>query len=200
LTLARAPAPVPNWHPVRRPPQIGRAGVAATPLSHHPDQWKLSTISYVDEVNDVVKLLIGMVKGLVIGGAIGYGAYALGLGGGFNWVTYGAVGAMVGLLVGRPLWSLIMDKNGTTVVSMLKAIFGFGVGCGLYALVAKVWGGFNVELSGVTRNVYDWQPILGAAIGGVYGGFVELDDSVDDKAKKKLARAEKARLGDGKKA
>jgi len=146
----------------------------------------------------VVKLLIGMVKGLVVGGAIGYGAYALGLGGGFNWITYGLVGAMVGLLVGRPLWSLIMDKNGTTVVSMLKAIFGFGVGCGLYALVAKVWGGFDLQISGLTRNVYDWQPLLGAAIGGVYGGFVELDDSVDDK--KKLKGADRAQLGDGKKA
>jgi len=198
LTFARVDAARAGMATVRRSPQIGRAGVAATPLSHHPDQWKLSTVFDVEEVNDVVKLLIGMVKGLVVGGAIGYGAYALGLGGGFNWITYGLVGAMVGLLVGRPLWSLIMDKNGTTVVSMLKAIFGFGVGCGLYALVAKVWGGFDLQISGLTRTVYDWQPLLGAAIGGVYGGFVELDDSVDDK--KKLKGADRAQLGDGKKA
>ena len=148
----------------------------------------------------MVKLFIGMLKGLVIGGAIGYGAYALGLGGGFNWITYGAVGAMVGLLVGRPLWSLIIDKNGTSVVSMLKAIFGFGVGCGLYALVAKVWGGFDLTLGGETRNCSRWQPILGAAIGGVYGGFVELDDSVDDtNKKKKLRGGDKAELPAGEK-
>lgn len=132
-----------------------------------------------------------MVKGLVIGGAIGYGAYALGLGGGWNWLTYGVVGAFVGLLVGKPLWSLIMDKNSTTVVGALKAVFGFGVCVGLYALVAKAWGGFSVSLAGETRMVWAWQPIMGAAVGAVYGGFVELDDSLDDSAakKKQLARA-----------
>jgi hypothetical protein len=138
----------------------------------------------------VGKLLIGMVKGLVIGGAVGYGAYQLDLTGGWNWVTYGVAGALVGLLVGRPLWSLIMDKNATTVVGMLKAAFGYGVGVGLYALVAKAWGGFDVSLAGETHAVWDWQPIFGAAVGAVYGGFVELDDSLDDdKAKKKLSAA-----------
>jgi Na+/proline symporter len=130
-----------------------------------------------------------MVKGLVIGGAIGYGAYALGLDGGWNWLTYGVVGAFVGLLVGKPLWSLIMDKNSTTVVGALKAIFGFGVCVGLYALVAKAWGGFQVSIAGETRWVWAWQPIMGAAVGAVYGGFVELDDSLDDNAAKKKAPA-----------
>lgn len=130
-----------------------------------------------------------MAKGLLIGGAIGYGAYALGLEGGWNWITYGVVGAFVGLLVGKPLWSLILDKNSTTVVGALKAIFGFGVCVGLYALVAKAWGGFQVEIAGETRWVWAWQPLMGAAVGAVYGGFVEVDDSLDDSAakKKKLA-------------
>jgi Na+/proline symporter len=132
-----------------------------------------------------------MVKGLVIGGAIGYGAYALGLDGGWNWLTYGVVGAFVGLLVGKPLWSLIMDKNSTTVVGALKAIFGFGVCVGLYALVAKAWGGFQVSIAGETRWVWAWQPIMGAAVGAVYGGFVELDDSLDDNAARKKATEQK---------
>ena len=51
--------------------------------------------------------------------AIGYGAYALAEATGFAnaWLTYGVVGALVGLLVGRPIWSLIRDKNATTVVA-----------------------------------------------------------------------------------
>ena len=136
-----------------------------------------------------MKLLLGMVKGLVIGGAIGYGAFALGLTGGWNWLTYGVVGIFVGLLVGRPLWSLIFDKNATTVVGILKAVFGFGVCVGLYAIVAKAWGGFPLTISGETHAVWDWQPIMGAAVGAVYGGFVELDDSLDDTSKKKLPAA-----------
>jgi len=130
-----------------------------------------------------------MVKGLVIGGAIGYGAYALGLDGGWNWLTMGVIGLFVGLLVGKPLWSLIMDKNATTVVGALKAVFGFGVCVGIYALVAKAWGGFEVSIAGETRWVWNWQPIMGAAAGALYGGFVELDDSLDDNSKKKAASA-----------
>jgi hypothetical protein len=139
----------------------------------------------------VVKLLIGMLKGLVIGGAVGYGAYALEMTGGFHWLTYGVIGMLVGFLVGRPLWSLIMDKNTTFVIGVLKGAFGFGIGVGLYALVAKAWGGFQITLGEETRWLADWQPILGGAIGAVYGGFVELDDAVDDKARAAAKAAKK---------
>jgi hypothetical protein len=125
----------------------------------------------------VVRLLLGLVKGAVVGAVVGLGAYALDLRGGFNWVTYGLVGVVVGLLVGRPIWSHLRDRSSTIVVSVLKAIVGFGIGAGLYALVAKVWGGFDLSFEGETRNVIDWQPLLGAVIGAVYGAWVELDDA-----------------------
>jgi hypothetical protein len=136
----------------------------------------------------VTKLLLGMAKGLVIGGALGYGAYAAGLDGGWNWLTYGVVGLLVGLLVGKPLWSLIMDKNSTTVVGALKAVFGFGVCVGLYAIVAKAWGPSGPSFSLLDASVrpfWAWQPVMGGLAGAVYGGFVELDDSLDDNAAKK---------------
>ena len=131
----------------------------------------------------MVKLLLGLVKGLVIGVGVGYGAFALGLDGAFLWLTYGAIGALVGLLVGRPIWSNILDKNATSWVSILKMVFGFGVGCGIYALVAKVWGGFDLEvafLADGSRKLQDWQPVFGGALGALYGAFVEVDDSLDD--------------------
>jgi len=137
-----------------------------------------------------LKLLLGLLKGAVLGGAIGYGAYALELDGGFHWLTYGLVGALVGLIAGRPLWSLITDKNATTWVSVLKALFGFGIGCGIYALVAKAWGGFDVTLADQTRHVYDWQPVFGAAVGGLWGAFIEIDDAIGgDDDKKPAAKA-----------
>lgn len=130
----------------------------------------------------MVKLFVGILKGAVIGGALGYGAFALAQATNFAnpWLTYGVIGALVGLFVGKPIWALIRDKNATSVIAVLKAAFGFGVGCGLYALVDRVWGP-SLIIEGY--DVFSWQPTLGGAIGGLYGGFVELDDAIgDDKA------------------
>lgn len=127
----------------------------------------------------MVKLLVGILKGAVIGGALGYGAYAAGQATNFAnpWLTYGLIGAIVGLFVGKPIWSLIRDKNSTSWIAILKAAFGFGIGCGLYALVNRVWGP-TLMIGGY--DVFTWQPTFGGAIGALYGGFVELDDAIGD--------------------
>jgi hypothetical protein len=129
----------------------------------------------------VLKLLVGILKGAVIGGALGYGAFALANATGFGnpWLTYGMIGAIVGLFVGKPIWSLIRSKESTTWIAVLKSIFGFGLGCGLYALVAKAWGG-SWYIEAVGQDVLAWPPTLGGAIGAVYGGFVELDDAIGE--------------------
>jgi hypothetical protein len=129
----------------------------------------------------VIKLVFGLLKGAVVGAVLGYGAYRVGLTGAMYWITYGVIGALVGLVAGRPLWALITDKNGTSWVSILKALFGFGVGCGLYALVSKAWGGFSLSLSFLepeARMIQHWQPVFGAAIGGFLGAFFEIDDAI----------------------
>ena len=126
----------------------------------------------------LLKLLLGLLKGAVIGGALGYGAYAAGLDGSLLWLVYALCGALVGLVAGRPLWALITDKNATTWVSVLKAVFGAGVACGIYALVAKVWGGFELTIADETRAVHAWQPVFGAAIGAFWGAFIEIDDAI----------------------
>jgi hypothetical protein len=129
----------------------------------------------------VLKLLVGILKGAVIGGALGYGAFALANATGFGnpWLTYGLIGAIVGLFVGKPIWSLIRSKESTTWIAVLKSIFGFGLGCGLYAIVAKAWGG-SWYIDAVGQDVLAWPPTLGGAIGAVYGGFVELDDAIGE--------------------
>lgn len=138
----------------------------------------------------MVKLFVGLLKGAVVGGAIGYGAYALGQATGFEnpWLTFGLVGMFVGLFVGRPLWSLIKDKTATSWISILKAAFGFGVGCGLYALIAKAWGP-SFSIAGQPAM---WSPYVGGAIGAVYGGFVELDDAIGDDKGKELPKGKPA--------
>lgn len=144
----------------------------------------------------MIKLLVGILKGAVIGGAVGYGAYALAREAGVDvgpWVTFGVVGALVGLLVGKPFWSLIRDKDQTSWIAVLKAAFGFGVGCGLYALVSRAIQP-QLSIAGV-ENVFAWAPSLGGMIGAVYGGFVELDDAIgDDKPAKGGAGGAKKQL------
>ena len=139
------------------------------------------------------KLLVGILKGAVIGGALGYGAFELGKATGFAnpWIVYGLIGAIVGLFVGRPIWSLLRDKDSTMVVSLLKSAFGFGIGCGLYAIVAKLWQPDPTLLEVVQgHGAFYWPPTLGGAIGAVYGGFVELDDAVGDDKGDKAAKKE----------
>jgi hypothetical protein len=135
----------------------------------------------------VFKLVVGILKGAVIGGAAGYGAWALANATGFAspWLTYGAIGALVGLIVGRPIWSLLRDQNATAWIAILKAAFGFGIGCGLYAILAKVWSpsAMHVTIGSQSVNIFTWQVTLGGAIGAVYGGFVELDDAIGDDKK-----------------
>lgn len=136
----------------------------------------------------MIRLVVGILKGAVIGGAVGYGAYALENATRFGnpWLTYGAIGAIVGLIAGRSIWSLIRDKNATTWVAILKAAFGFGIGCGLYAIIAKAWNPAALFVSG--QDVFSWPVTLGGAIGAVYGGFVELDDAVGDDKKPQPAK------------
>jgi hypothetical protein len=132
----------------------------------------------------VFKLVVGILKGAIIGGALGYGAFALADATGFAspwWLTYGVIGALVGLIAGRPIWSLLRDKNATAWVSILRAAVGFGVSCGLYALIAKLWSPSELVVQG--HDIFTWPVTLGGAIGAVYGGLVELDDAIGDDKK-----------------
>ena len=140
----------------------------------------------------MVKLLVGLIKGAVIGGAIGFGAYAARDSFFSPWLTYGLVGALVGLICGKPIWALIRDKGQTNIIAVLKAAFGFGVGCGLYALLAKAWSPSALMVSGF--DIFSWPVSVGGAIGGVYGGFVEVDDSIGTNSDAKKAPAARKKL------
>jgi hypothetical protein len=124
----------------------------------------------------MLRFVVGMLKGGVIGGALGYAAYRLGLGAGWGWLVYGVVGSLVGFVVGRPIWSHLFDKKSTIWTSILKAMFGFGVGVGLWALGAKAVGDPSLALAGEVHPLTQWQPIFGALVGLLYGAWVEIDD------------------------
>lgn len=131
-----------------------------------------------------MRLVLGLIKGIVIGGAVGLGAYKLGMTGGWHWLTYGLVGLFIGLLVGRPIWSHLRDPDSTVWTAVTKGIVGYIIGIILFAIIGKALGGITeITFQSETHEIHDWQPLLGAIIGGIYGAFIEFDDASPSEAK-----------------
>jgi len=125
------------------------------------------------------RLLLGLLKGIVIGGAFGAlvhfvfeAPHLVGDRGWANWLLYPIVGAVSGALSGRAPW-----KPGAWIASILKAVFGLAVGAGLFAL-----GRFlpPVALIGHEEVKLAFQPLFFAPmLATAYATLVELDDGGD---------------------
>ncbi len=130
------------------------------------------------------RFLLGLIKGGLIGAAFGYGAFRAGIStGGIAIGVYGAVGAVVGLVCGRPLW-----RHDTIWTPILKAVFGFGLGVGV-AFAARKWlGGVHLPVSvipGSAEHAFPGVPtLMGPAVGIVYGVLVEIDDAIGSDSSK----------------
>ena len=133
-----------------------------------------------------MRALIGLLKGGVIGGGLGFGFMQLGglteLGF-MHYLLYGLIGALVGVVCGRPMW-----RHETAWTPIVKAVVGFGICIGLYALVVKVFGAPALSFVGPGVTASKLPYALGAAIGVVYGIFVEVDDG--GKSKKEAPQGE----------
>jgi hypothetical protein len=139
------------------------------------------------------RLVLGLIKGAILGAGVGYGAYYMGFDGGWNYVTYGLVGFIVGLFVGRPIWSHLLDKTSTVWTAIMKGLFGAGIGIGLYALTHKVLGDPKLTLLDYgTHAITDWQFLFGGAVGALFGAWIEVDDAPPAKDDKDAAKAKGA--------
>jgi hypothetical protein len=123
------------------------------------------------------RVILGLLKGGVVGAALGALAFKLGVAGGLAAVVlYALVGGAAGLLCGRPPW-----RQDTFWTSALKGLFGLAVGGGLYFLARKLLGGahasFTAALGAPDRPLVEVPLLLGPAIGAIWGIFVEVDDS-----------------------
>jgi hypothetical protein len=84
----------------------------------------------------VKRLVLGLLKGLVLAGALGalffyaFGLHAVSGVGAF--MLAGLATLIAGIFAGQPPW-----KKGAWIGSILKGIFGFALGTGLYWLVSK---------------------------------------------------------------
>jgi hypothetical protein len=138
------------------------------------------------------RVILGLLKGGVIGAAIGAGAFKLGIAGGLlAVVTYAVIGGVVGMLCGRPPW-----RQDTFWTTALKGIFGAVVAGALYWGAGKLFGGMHMGFvtklgAPADRPLVDIPLLLGPAIGALWGIFVEFDDggSTDKQAAKKAAPA-----------
>ena len=125
------------------------------------------------------RALLGLIKGALIGGGIGYCLLKLGNPSGILvYLCCGIVGAVVGLLCGRAPW-----HAETIWTPILKVIFGFGIGAGLYALGHRFAPGMSLTIQGFTeptslRSGATLAPIIGM----LYGLFVEVDDGASNAA------------------
>ena len=136
----------------------------------------------------MLRVILGLLKGGVIGAAIGGLALQVGVGGGFVAVlTYAIIGGLVGILCGRPPW-----RQDTFWTSTLKGIFGVAVGVGLYFLARKLVGGAHVsfltQLGVPDRPLGELPIVLGPLIGAIWGIFVEVDDAGSADAAKANAK------------
>src|SRR6185312_15793501 len=118
------------------------------------------------------RVILGLLKGGLIGAAIGAGAFKLGIAGGFlALVVYAVIGGVVGMLCGKPPW-----RQDTFWTSALKGIGGLVVGGLLYWGGSKLFGGLHIALPAALgaapdRSVAELPILLGPLVGALWGAF-----------------------------
>lgn len=129
----------------------------------------------------MLRAVLGLFKGGLVGAAVGFGAWKLGLrGDSVAWLLYALVGFLVGVVCGRPLW-----RQETLWTPVLKGIFGAALCLGLAWVARRTLGGVTLPLPEAlglpAEPVGKLAPLVTTAIGIVYGIFVEVDDGGDGK-------------------
>lgn len=154
------------------------------------------------------RLLIGILKGIVVGGGVGaalyFGLRVGRLDGGLAYLLYGAVGALTGVVAGKALW-----KPGAWIEALLRGVFGIAVGCGLYALASAFLGVGAIDLPALTPALGTadlpvrlvQQPLAMAPLmATLYASLIELDNDGkgEDAAstKVRVARLEDIDIGE----
>ncbi|WP_437967098.1 hypothetical protein WMF04_47395 [Sorangium sp. So ce260] len=156
------------------------------------------------------RLILGIVKGLIVGGLLGFGLAKLGFGAPIAIVAYLAAalaGVLVGLIAGKPIWA-----KDAKIEAGMKAFVGALLGAGLmYA--AREWLTFPVpvplgELGGANASLGEAAGSAGtfgglaitslAAIAALLGGFYEADNDPSDEEKPGATPSVKAAAGGNK--
>ena len=128
-------------------------------------------------ISTMLRLVLGLLKGAVVGGALGFAALKLGVGGGAAaFVTYASSAAWSASLCGKPPW-----RQDTFWTSALKGIGGLVVGLCCTGAAASCSGGMHLSLPASLgappdRSIAELPIMLGPLVGALWGAFVEVDD------------------------
>src|SRR5438477_5541978 len=119
----------------------------------------------------MLRVIVGILKGAIIGGGVGYGLVVLGWPSSFfAYVACAAVGAIVGVVAGRAPW-----RAETIWTPVIKMIVGALIGAGLCFVGFRFLPDPQFHLAGVELGLHS-APLLAPAVGVLYGIFVEVDD------------------------
>lgn len=149
-----------------------------------------------------IRLVLGLLKGALIGGLVGFGLAKLGFiapGAIFAYLGIALTGALVGLVAGKPIWA-----EGARIEAGMKAFAGAVLGLGLLWAVRR-WltiplpvslgplsapnealgeTAANGTLGGLAVSSY-------AIVAAVLGGFFEADNTPDGESKSGGAKSTK---------
>ncbi len=126
------------------------------------------------------RLLVGIVKGLIVGGLIGFALIKIGagttLGAVVAYIAAAVTGVLIGLIAGKPIWA-----KDAKIEAGMKAFVGALLGAGLmYAARRWLTVPIPLELRGLTEanNVLGYHPMTSLAlIAAVLGGFYDADNT-----------------------
>jgi hypothetical protein len=124
------------------------------------------------------RLVIGLIKGLLLGGAIGAGfqyglLWTVSSGGLLGYLMAMGVAGSTGIFAGKPPW-----REGAWIEALLKGLVGVGIGALLYWL-GSAYGALELPFPGRDApTAWTSLPVLFLpAISALYGSLVELDNT-----------------------
>src|SRR3954467_756986 len=119
----------------------------------------------------MVRVILGLVKGLLVGGGVAYLLASHQLNSTFYaYAACALVGALVGVIAGKPPW-----RAETIWTPVVKALVGGLVGSGLCFVGRKFLPDLTTTIAGVGLQLRG-ATVLATAVGVLYGIFVEVDD------------------------
>jgi hypothetical protein len=124
----------------------------------------------------ILRLLFGLVKGLVVGGLLGLGLVQLGMGTPGALVAYlgaAAAGVIVGLVAGKPIWA-----EGGRIEAGLKAGVGALLAMGLMWLSRSFLAGVGLGFAGLSSAALGTYAVTSLGlVAAVLGGFYDADNT-----------------------
>ncbi|MDC3954524.1 hypothetical protein [Polyangium jinanense] len=130
------------------------------------------------------RLIVGILKGLIVGGLIGFGLVKLGFALLPAWLAYIAAaitGVVIGLIAGKPIWA-----KDAKIEAGMKAVVGALLGAGLM-FAARKWLTMYLpteplsQIGVMTKSEairFGYFPITSlATIAAVLGGFYDADNT-----------------------